>query len=77
MKRHPSKPNYTTEDEDNYKRLLIKANVLHQNFDPKNPYPRSGQGTKWKRLLSDIWENKKKSIRERGSLLFRAILMRC
>ena len=71
MKRHPSRPNYTDKDEDEYKRLLIKANVLHRDFDPNNPNPRSGSGTKWKELLSNILEEKRKSMRERGSLLFR------
>ena len=62
MERHPSWPNYTNEDEDEYKRLLIKANVLHRNFDPKETNPRTSVGRKWTRILSPIWKkyNEKK-----------------
>ena len=38
--------NYTRDDKDEYERLLIKANVLHCNFDPKKPYPRGSGGRK-------------------------------
>ena len=56
-----SNPNiYTTEDKHEYERLLIKANVLHRDFDPKNPHPRSSDGDKWMKLLKYIWINKRK-----------------
>ena len=50
------------------KRLLIKANVLHRNFDPKETNPRSGPSTKWNNLLSDIWGkyNRKKKYEGEG-----------
>ena len=65
MERHPH--NYTKEDEDNYERLLIKANVLHRNFDPKETNPRSSKGSKWDRILGPIWENN--ALLERLDLL--------
>ena len=43
-------------DLDSYKRLLLKTNVLHRNFDPKNPYPRSSGSPKWKDILRPIWD---------------------
>ena len=43
-------------DLDSYKRLLLKTNVLHRNFDPKNPYPRSSASPKWKDILRPIWD---------------------
>ena len=52
--------NYTREDKDEYGRLLIKANVLHRNFDPKNPNPRSSISEKWINILSPIWYNREK-----------------
>ena len=52
--------NYTREDKDEYRRLLIKANVLHRNFDPKNPNPRSSISEKWVNILSPIWHNREK-----------------
>ena len=73
MKRRPY--NYTKEDHDNYPRLMIKTNALHQDYDPNNPHPRSSKGTKWDEILGGIWK-RKKYMRERGSLLFRATLTR-
>ena len=46
--------NYTTEDFDNYKRLVIGTNILHRNYDPNNRYPKSSP--KWVTILSPIWE---------------------
>ena len=43
-------------DFDSYKRLLLKTNVLHRNFDPKNPYPRASDSYKWKNILRSIWD---------------------
>ena len=49
--------NYTKEDIDEYRDLLIKTNTLHHDFNPKNPNPRSSGSKKWIRLLSPIWFN--------------------
>ena len=43
-------------DLDSYKRLLLKTNVLHRNFDPKNPYPRASSSYKWENILRPIWD---------------------
>ena len=44
-------------DKADYDRLMIKTNALHRNYDPKNPYPRSSDGKKWKNILSPIWHD--------------------
>ena len=46
------KPN----DLDSYKRLLLKTNVLHRDFDPKNPHPRASKSYKWENILGPIWD---------------------
>ena len=46
---------YTKDDIDEYRDLLIKTNALHHDFNPKNPYPRSSSGDKWKNILAPIW----------------------
>ena len=51
---------YTKEDEDEYRDLLIKTNVLHRDFDPKNPNPRGSDSYKWMKILSPIWYGSKK-----------------
>ena len=39
-----------------YIKLLRQTSVLHQDFDPENPHPRSSRSWKWKNLLKNIWE---------------------
>ena len=56
-------------DEDNYVRLMLKTNVLHQNYNPANPHPRSNKGNKWNNILSHIWYNRefpKKGYKGKG-----------
>ena len=50
---------YTKEDEDEYRDLVIKTNVLHRDFDPKNPNPRGSDSYKWMKILSPIWYGSK------------------
>ena len=51
---------FTKYDMDEYKDLLKKTNVLHHNFDPKNPFPRSSRSFKWTMLLGPIWDKMRK-----------------
>ena len=57
--------NYTREDIDEYGRLLIKTNVLHRDFDPKNTNPRSSGGYKWNRYFKKVWEER--GVGKKGS----------
>ena len=59
MSKKPNDNYYTYKDYDNYKRLMIKTNALHQNYDPNNPHPRSSKGPKWE-LLGNIWAKREK-----------------
>ena len=52
--KHPDS-NYTEDDMVQYKSLLKATNVLHRDFNPHNPYPRSNASWKWKNLLRHIW----------------------
>ena len=47
-------------DYNNYKRLMIKTNVLHRFYNPENPHPRSSDSIKWTTILSPIWHDRKK-----------------
>ena len=60
-------------DLENYAKLMVETNSLHQKNNPNKP--RSADSYKWKNILSFIWHNRK-SIRERVLLLFRVILTR-
>ena len=44
-------------DEENYVKLLLKTDILHQNYNPNNNSPRSSGSDKWKYILSYIWHN--------------------
>ena len=55
----PNPQKYDTNDLNSYKRLLLKTNVLHNGFDPNNPYPRSSSSYKWEKILSPIWKEMK------------------
>ena len=50
---------FTKEDYDNYARLMVKTNVFHSAYNPKNNKPRSNGSYKWTNILSDIWDNRK------------------
>ena len=47
--------NFTKNDRDEYRDLLIKTNALHHDFNPKNPNPRSSRSNKWNTILGPIW----------------------
>ena len=38
---------------------MVKTNVLHRYYDPKNPNPRSSDSDKWNNILSDMWKNRR------------------
>ena len=59
MKKEPDEKVYDVNDLENYKRLLRKTNVLHHDFNPKNPHPRSSVSYKWENILSPIWKEMK------------------
>ena len=46
---------FTDKDYNNYRSLMIKTNALHRYYDPKNPYPRSSDSVKWRKILKPIW----------------------
>ena len=59
MLKEPLRKDYTEKDMKNYVKILLKTHVLHQSYNPNNPYRKSSKADKWNRLLSNIWENRK------------------
>ena len=51
---------FTEEDLREYVRLLRQTNVLHRDFDPNNPHPRSSSSYKWRIILKPLWNKFKK-----------------
>lgn len=55
---------YKENEWERYKEILIKTNSVYQNNDPKQGKPKSSKGDKWKKKISQIWDeikNKKGS----------------
>ena len=52
ISKKPDKANYTPEDENNYKRLMVKTNALYIGNDPESKNPRSNKSYKWANILS-------------------------
>ena len=54
--------NYTNEDKENYKNLLLKTNAVYRGTDPNSNKPAgNGRGHKWKNFIKRIWDDIRKS----------------
>ena len=51
---------FTDDDLQEYIKLIRETNVLHRNFDPNNPHPRTSTSWKWKHVLKPLWYKFKK-----------------
>ena len=58
--------NYNQEDLNEYKRLLLKTDVLHQEFNPKSNYPRASKSEKWENILAPIWFSREDIMEKEG-----------
>ena len=57
--------NYTDEDYDNYKYLMIKTNAIHKKNNPYNIRAKGNyKGAKWKNIVSPIWKEIMKNMGE-------------
>ena len=57
--------NYTDEDYDKYKYLLIKTNAIHKKNNPYNIRAKGNyKGAKWKNIVSPIWKEIMKNMGE-------------
>ena len=60
---------FTDEDLLEYTKLVRQTSVLHRDFNPNNPRPRSSSSWKWKTILRPLWDKYKQedSEEEEGS----------
>ena len=57
--------NYTDEDYNNYKYLMIKTNAIHKKDNPYNIRAKGNyRGAKWKNIVSPIWKEIMKNMGE-------------
>ena len=48
--------NYTDEDKDIYKQLLLRSNTIYRGNKPNSNYPKSSRSFKWSNIISPLWE---------------------
>ena len=58
--KNPSPENYTEEDLEKYRQLVILTNTAFRDNNPKINNPKSSKSSKWKNIISHIWEQIKK-----------------
>ena len=62
--KNPNPDNYTEEDKQKYRQLILQTNTAYQNNNPKNPNDPSkpnkrgkySKSNKWKNIIKPIWE---------------------
>ena len=60
----PSPENYTEEDLEKYRQLVLLTNTAFRGNDPKSNKPKGSGSPKWKNIISLIWEEIKKQKEE-------------
>ena len=56
--------NYTEEDLNKYRQLLLLTNAVYRDNNPDNNNPKSSKSPKWKNIIKPIWEQIKKQKEE-------------
>ena len=56
--------NYTKEDLEKYRQLLLLTNTIYRGNNPDNNNPKSSKSPKWKNIIKPIWEQIKKQKEE-------------
>ena len=54
--KNPNPENYTEEDLNNYRRLVILTNTVYRGNNPNSNKPKSSGSPKWKNIISPIWK---------------------
>ena len=62
--KNPNPENYTEEDLDKYRQLLLLTNAIYRDNNPDNNNPKSSKSLKWKNIVKPIWEQIKKQKEE-------------
>ena len=58
VSKNPGPDDYTVDDLENYKHLLIQTNAIYEGNNPtRNRAKGNFQGSKWKNIIKPIWED--------------------
>ena len=58
---------YNANDLTEYEEILRQTNILHKDYNPNSPYPRSSGSWKWKNILAPVWEKVREEDEKHGS----------
>ena len=61
---------YTLQDQEAYKDLLIQTNAIYHNNDPASGRAKSSKSSKWKTIIAPIWEELKNKKGGDGIVVF-------
>ena len=64
LRKNPNPENYTEEDSDKYRQLLLLTNTIYQGNRPATNRPKGSKSPKWKNIIKRIWEQIKKQKEE-------------
>jgi len=59
ISKKPDNHIYTQDDYENYAQILVDTSALKQNNNPIEVVPKSSRGLKWRKILRDIWTNRR------------------
>ena len=62
--KNPNPDNYTEEDLNKYRQLLLLTNAVYRDNNPDNNNPKSSKSSKWKNIIKPIWKQIKKQKEE-------------
>ena len=62
--RDPNPENYTGEDLEKYRQLVLLTNTAFRGNNPNNNNPKASKSPKWKNIIKPIWEQIKKQKEE-------------
>ena len=54
--KNPNPENYTDEDLDKYRQLLLLTNTIYQGNRPTTKRPKGSKSQKWKKIIKPIWK---------------------
>jgi hypothetical protein len=61
-----TKDKWNQDDMNTYAEILRQTSVLHEDYNPNNPHPRSNRSWKWKHILGKLWDQLKQVDEEYG-----------
>ena len=62
--KNPNPENYTDEDLDKYRQLLLLTNTIYQGNRPTTNRPKGSKSQKWKNIIKPIWSEIQKQKEE-------------